>query len=129
MGNVIVVSCSFPSFHSLHHYAHPVRKPLNLGRKPGPHLSYVGGHLYLTYNNFLVLIIMCSRGPAKNWSLFHVFPSSIYTGSNSLARSFTMDIPFIVGLGSHNVTISIMDRFEQSASATLQLEILGNHLL
>ena len=44
IGNIMVVSCSFPSFHSLRHYAlliQPVRKPLNLGRKPGPHLSYV----------------------------------------------------------------------------------------
>ena len=55
--------------------------------------------------------------------------SLIHTGSNTQARSFTVDVPQSIGFGSHSVTISILDEFEQSSLATLQFEIIGNHLL
>ena len=47
----------------------------------------------------------------------------IRTGS----LSFTVDVP--LAIGSHNVTISIVDVFEQTASATVQFVIIGNHIL
>ena len=66
---------------------------------------------------------------SSNEVVFVSCTSLIHTGSNTQARSFTVDVPQSIGFGSHSVTISILDEFEQSSLATLQFEIIGNHLL
>ena len=65
--------------------------------------------------------VMYSRCLSKKWSLLLYVLSSIHTGT----LSFRVDVPLTIG--SHNVTVSIVDVFEQTASATVQFVIIGNH--
>jgi len=57
--------------------------------------------------------------------VFILCSSFVHTGSNSQAQSFMVNVPLSIGLGSHNVTISIIDEFAQNASTTLQFVIRG----